>query len=54
MIDLLKKVLALLLKAAEWLPAVRRARERRELREAIVEHDEREMNRLWQQRRDRR
>ena len=54
MIELIKKALALLLKAAEWLPAVRRARERRAFRRAVAEHDEREMNRLWQQRRDRR
>ena len=53
MIDLVKKALALLIKVAEWLPSVRRARERRELREAIAEHDEVKMNRLWQQRRDR-
>ena len=54
MVELLKKVLALALKVAEWLPAVRRARERRELREAIVEHDEATINRIFQQRRDRR
>ena len=51
--DLLKKVLALALKVAEWLPGVRRARERRALRRAIAEHDEAEMNRIFQQRRDR-
>ncbi len=50
----LKKVLELALKAAEWLPAVRRARERRAFRRAVAEHDEREMNRLWQERMDRR
>ena len=54
MTDLLKKALALILKVAEWLPALRRARKRRELREAIDTHDEAKMNRLWQQRRDRR
>ena len=54
MTDLLKKALALILKVAEWLPALRRARERRERREAIATHDEAKMNRLLQQRRDRR
>lgn len=54
MVELLKKALTLLIKVAEWLPSVRRARERRELREAIVEHDEAKMNRIFQQRRDRR
>ena len=54
MIDLLKKALTLLLAVWQAIPAVRRARERRELREAIAEHDEAKTNRLWQQRRDRR
>ena len=53
MVELLKKALALLIKVAEWLPSVRRARERRELRYAIAEHDEAKMNRIFQQRRDR-
>ncbi len=53
MVELLKKVLALALRVAEWLPGVRRARRRRELREAIAEHDEAKMNRIFQQRRDR-
>lgn len=52
MVELMKQVLALALKVAEWLPGVRRARERRALRRAIAEHDEAEMNRLFQQRRD--
>lgn len=52
MIDLLKKALSLILKVAEWLPALRRARERRELREACATHDEAKMNRIFQQRRD--
>ncbi len=54
MIDLLKKALALLLAVWQAIPSVRRARERRAFRRAVAEHDEREMNRLWQQRRDRR
>lgn len=52
MLDLLKKALALLLKVAEWLPAIRRARERNAIRRAIAEHDEAEINRLFQARRD--
>lgn len=54
MIELIKKALTLLLAVWQAIPAVRRAREKRELREAIAEHDEAKMNRLWQQRRDRR
>ena len=54
MIELVKKALALLLAVWQAIPAVRRAQERRELREAIAEHDEARMNRLWQRRRDRR
>ncbi len=50
----LKRFLELALKVAGWLPAVRRARERRAFRRAVAEHDERAMNRLWQERRDRR
>ena len=52
MIDLLKKALALLLKLAEWLPAVRRAHERRALRKAIAEHDREALNRILQKMRD--
>ncbi len=50
----LRQVLELLLKVAGWLPAVRRARARRAFRRAVAEHDERAMNRLWQERMDRR
>ena len=53
MIELIKKALTLLLAVWQAIPAVRRARERRELREAIAEHDEAKMNRIFQQRRDR-
>lgn len=53
MIELIKKALTLLLAVWQAIPAVRRARERRELRKAIATHDEAEINRLFQQRRDR-
>lgn len=53
MIELLKKTLTLLLAVWQAVPAVRRAREKRELRAAIAEHDEARMNRIFQQRRDR-
>ena len=53
MIDLIKKAIALLLAVWKAIPAVRRAREKRELRKAIAEHDEAKMNRIFQQRRDR-
>lgn len=53
MIELIKKALALLLAVWRAVPAVRRARERRELRAAIAEHDEAKMNRIFQQRSDR-
>lgn len=53
MIDLLKKALALLLALWQAIPAVRRARERNAIRKAIAEHDEAKMNRIFQQRRDR-
>lgn len=52
MIELLKKTLTLLLAIWQAVPAVRRAREKRELRRAIAEHDEAKMNRIFQQRRD--
>lgn len=52
MIGLLRQALALLLKVAEWVPAWRRARERAALRRAVAEHDEQEINRLFQARRD--
>lgn len=53
MIDLLKKALTLLLALVQAIPAVRKAREKRELRRAIAEHDEAAINRIFQARRDR-
>lgn len=53
MIELLKRALGVLLKVLEWVPGWRKAREKRALRKAIAEHDEAKMNRIFQQRRDR-
>ena len=54
MIDLLKKVLALVLRFLDWRKATKRDRERNEVRKAVAEHDREAMNALLQKRRDRR
>ena len=53
MIDLAKKLLTLALALVRAIPPIRRARERNAIRRAIAEHDEAEINRIFQQRRDR-
>ena len=53
MIDLLKKVLALILRFLDWRKATKRTRERNEARRAVAEHDREELNRILQERRDR-
>lgn len=52
MVELLKKVLALALRVAGWLPGVRRARRRKAFRAAAAKGDESAMNRLWQEMED--
>ena len=54
MIDLLKKVLALVLRFLDWRRDTKRARERDEARRVVAEHDREAMNRILQERRDER
>lgn len=51
MIDLLKKVLALVLRFLDWRRDTKRAREWNEVRKAVAEHDREAMNRIIQERR---
>lgn len=51
MIDLLKKVLALVLRFLDWRRETAKSRERNEVRKAVVEHDREAMNRILQERR---
>lgn len=54
MIDLLKKVLALVLHFLDWRKATKRTRERNEVRKAVVKHDREAMNTLIMERMNRR
>lgn len=51
MIDLLKKVLALVLRFLDWRRDTKQARERNEVRKAVAKHDREELNRIIQERR---
>lgn len=53
MIDLLKKVLALVLRFLDWRKSTQRDREREDVRRAVVNHDRKAMNRILQERRSR-
>lgn len=52
MIDLLKKVLALVIRFLDWRRDTKQARERNEVRKAVAEHDREAMNRILQERRE--
>lgn len=52
MIDLLKKVLALVLRFLDWRRDTKQARERNEVRKAVAEHDRKALNTIIQIRRD--
>lgn len=51
MIDLLKKVLALVLRFLDWRRDTKPARERNEARRVVAEHDREKLNRILQERR---
>lgn len=51
MIELLKKAVDLLLRFLDWRREGKRAREREEVRKAVVNHDREAMNRIIQERR---
>ena len=51
MIDLLKNVLALVLRFLDWRRDTAKSRERNEVRKAVAEHDREELNRILQERR---
>ena len=53
MIDLLKKVLALVLRFLDWRKATKRDRERNAARKAVAEHDREALNTLIMERMNR-
>lgn len=54
MLELLKKALELVLRFLDWRKATKRDREREDVRRAVVNHDREAMNRILQERRNRR
>ena len=51
MIDLLKNVLALVLRFLDWRRDTAKSRERNEVRKAVAEHDREALNAIIQERR---
>lgn len=54
MLNLITKIISLIERLLDWLAGRKESRKRDEVRKAVVEHDREAMNRIIQDRRDKR